>query len=112
MQSNKKVTKFENKVYDLCKKVPKGKVTTYKTLANKLGTKAYRAVGQALRNNPYAPNVPCHRVISSSGKIGGFMGKNNVNSKDVKRKIALLKKEKIVIKNNKIEKKYNYKFKK
>ena len=65
---------FNERTYDLLKKVPKGKVTTYKALAEKLGTKAYRAVGQAMRCNPYAPKVPCHRVVKSDGSIGGFQG--------------------------------------
>ena len=72
---------FNEKVYSLLKKVPKGKVTTYKVLAEKLGTKAYRAVGQAIRCNPYAPEVPCHRCVSSVGSIGGFMGTKNSRKK-------------------------------
>jgi methylated-DNA-[protein]-cysteine S-methyltransferase len=77
---------FDEKVYDLMKKIPRGKVTTYKILAEKLGTKAYRAVGGACHRNPYAPQVPCHRVVKSSGEIGGFAsGTNN--------KIKLLKQE-------------------
>ena len=93
---------FNEKIYSLLKKVPKGKVTTYKALAEKLNTKAYRAVGQAMRCNPYAPKVPCHRVVSSSGKICGFMGKNNPESKEVKRKIMMLRNEGVEIKNNKV----------
>ncbi len=93
---------FNSKIYSLLKKVPKGKVTTYKILAEKLGTKAYRAVGQAMRCNPYAPRVPCHRVVKSDGSIGGFMGKMNSKSKEVKKKIKMLEKEGIKIKNNKI----------
>ena len=93
---------FNEKIYALLKKVPKGKVTTYKALAEKLGTKAYRAVGQAMRCNPYAPKVPCHRVVASDGSIGGFMGKNDVNSKEVRKKSMMLKKEGVIIKNNKI----------
>ena len=68
----KKITKFQDKVYELCKKVPRGKVTTYKALAEKLGSKAYRAVGNAMNKNPYAPMVPCHRVVNSDGTVGGF----------------------------------------
>lgn len=49
---------FSEKVYDILRKVPKGRVTTYKEIANALGTKAYRGVGQAMRRNPYAPEVP------------------------------------------------------
>ena len=93
---------FNEKVYALLKKVPKGKVTTYKALAEKLNTKAYRAVGQAMRCNPYAPEVPCHRVVSSSGKIGGFMGSKNPNSKEIKRKINMLRQEGVEIKNNRV----------
>ena len=77
-------------------------MTTYKALAEKLGTKAYRAVGQAMRCNPYAPEVPCHRVVASDGTIGGFSGKWDPNSKEVKRKILLLRKEGVKVKGNKI----------
>lgn len=98
----KKNSSFNEKVYALLRKVPKGKVTTYKALAEKLNTKAYRAVGQAMRCNPYAPEVPCHRVVSSSGKIGGFMGSDNPNSSEIKKKIRMLGKEGIGIKEKKI----------
>ncbi len=71
--------------------MPRGSVTTYKALAEKLGTKAYRAVGTAMKNNPYAPIVPCHRVVRSDGSIGGFMGKKS--GKEVERKIRILREE-------------------
>jgi len=89
---------FQEKVYNLTKKIPKGRVTTYKEIARKLKTKAYRAVGNALRKNPHAPNVPCHRVINSDGNVGSYKGKSNS-----KEKIKILKKEGIEIKNNKIK---------
>ena len=95
-------TKFQNKVYKLCKKIPKGKVTTYKIIAEKLGTKAYRAVGNALNKNPYAPKVPCHRVVNTDGGLGGF-------AKGVNKKIKLLKNEGVEIKNKKVNLK-NYLF--
>ncbi len=82
---------FSERAYTLLRKVPKGKVTTYKALAEALGTKAYRAVGQAMRCNPYAPHVPCHRVVSSDGSIGGFSGKKT--GKAIQNKIEMLKKE-------------------
>ena len=91
---------FSEKVYQLTKKIPKGRVTSYKEIANTLGTKAYRAVGQALRRNPYAPEVPCHRVVSSNGQIGGFNGKTK--GKEIKRKIELLKSEGVSVTNNKV----------
>ena len=85
---------FTEKVYNLCRKIPKGKVSTYKILSKKLKSKAYRAVGNALNKNK-SKKVPCHRVVKSSGEIGGF-------NKGTKNKIKLLKKEGIIIKNNKI----------
>ena len=68
------VTVFSERVYELCSRVPQGKVTTYKAIAMALGGRGYQAVGQALRCNPYAPEVPCHRVVASDGGVGGFMG--------------------------------------
>ncbi|MDO8480243.1 MAG: MGMT family protein, partial [Nanoarchaeota archaeon] len=58
---------FDENVWALCRKVPKGKVTTYKAIAEALGTKAYRRIGQALKRNPDAPRTPCHRVVASDG---------------------------------------------
>ena len=55
-----------------------------------------------MRCNPYAPEVPCHRVVKSDGSIGGFMGKTNLNGKEIKKKIKMLRGEEIGIKNNKI----------
>ena len=65
---------FNQKVWAVCACVPKGKVTTYAAIAKKLGTQAYRAVGNALNKNPYAPKVPCHRVVGSDGNLTGFAG--------------------------------------
>lgn len=93
------ITKFQTRVYNLLKKVPKGKVTTYGALAKKLKSSP-RAVGQALKVNPYWPKVPCHRVINSDGSIGGFKGRTK--GKAIQEKITLLKKEGVKIKNNKI----------
>lgn len=61
---------FANACYELLNEVPKGRVTTYKAIANALDSKAYRAVGTAMKNNPNAPKTPCHRVIKSDGKVG------------------------------------------
>ena len=92
-----KATPFQAKVYNLCKRIPKGKVSTYKEIGKALGKRGqiYRAVGVALNRNPFAPKVPCHRVVSSDGSIGGF-------ATGTKKKIAILKKEGIQVKNNKI----------
>lgn len=68
-------TPFQNRVYAALRRIPRGRVTTYKRLAEHLGCRSCRAVGQALRRNPYAPRVPCHRVIASDLTPGGFMGR-------------------------------------
>ena len=94
------MTQLSEKIYELLKQIPKGKITTYKELGKALHTKAYRAIGQILRVNPNAPEVPCHRVVASDGSIGGYMGKTNGEA--IKKKIALLKKEGIEVKQNKI----------
>lgn len=87
--------KFQEKVWKLMEKIPKGKVTSYSAIAKKLNSKAYRAVGNACHRNPYAPRVPCHRVIRSDGNIGGF-------ASGVENKIKVLEKEGIKIKNGKV----------
>jgi len=77
--------KFYKKVWMECLKIPKGKITTYSEIAKKIGSpKAARAVGNALSKNPFAPDVPCHRVIRKDGKLGGY-------SKGIKEKLKLLK---------------------
>ncbi len=86
---------FSEKVYELTKQIPKGKVSTYGCIAKALNTKAFRAVGNALNKNPYAPIVPCHRVVKSSGELGGF-------ATGINKKIKILESEGITIKDNKI----------
>ncbi|MBS3146508.1 MGMT family protein [Candidatus Woesearchaeota archaeon] len=88
---------FYEKVYEKLRKVPSGRVVTYKILAEVLNSKAYRAVGSAMRKNKNAPVIPCHRVVKSSGEIGNFSGEGGV-----KAKIKMLEKEGIKIKNNRI----------
>jgi methylated-DNA-[protein]-cysteine S-methyltransferase len=86
---------FDEKVWNLCRRIPKGKVTTYKEIAKAMHTKAYRAVGNALNRNPNSPIVPCHRVVKSDGSVGGF-------AKGTKKKIRMLEKEGIQIKEKRI----------
>ncbi len=63
---------FKENVYEIVKKIPKGKVLTYKEVAKKAGNeKASRAVGNILNKN-FDPSIPCHRVIRSDGKLGGY----------------------------------------
>ena len=89
------------KVYSALKKVPKGKVISYKELARVCKTSA-RAIGKIMNINPYAPKIPCHRVVNADGRLGGY-------ALGLKKKILLLRKEDVKIKNNKIDKKYFYK---
>ena len=65
---------FNEKVWAMTARVPKGQVVTYSDIARALKTRAYRAVGNALNRNPYAPGVPCHRVVGSDGSLTGFAG--------------------------------------
>src|SRR4051794_38535565 len=65
---------FNQKVWALTSRIPKGKVVTYADIARKLNYNGYRAVGNALNKNPYAPTVPCHRVVGSTGALTGFAG--------------------------------------
>ncbi|MBD3248848.1 methylated-DNA--[protein]-cysteine S-methyltransferase [Candidatus Woesearchaeota archaeon] len=88
---------FQDKVFALVSRIPRGRVSTYKAIADKIGVKAYRAVGQVLKKNPY-DSVPCHRVVCSDGSLGGYHG-----IASSKKKMILLKKEDIKIKNNKVE---------
>lgn len=102
----KPITSFQKRVYEVIKRIPKGKVMTYKEVSQKVGNpRAWRAVGNILNKNRN-PKIPCHRIIksdtrakrsvemktksSSAGKVGGY-------SRGTKKKIALLKKEGITI---------------
>ncbi len=87
---------FSKRVWKAMLRIPKGKVASYQTIAKWAGSKgASRAVGNACNQNPFAPEVPCHRVVSASGELGGYAKGTDV-------KIRLLKKEGIVVRGNKI----------
>lgn len=94
------MTPLQEQTYRILKIVPPGRVTTYKALADALGTRAYRAIGQFMKRNPYAPEVPCHRVVAADGTIGGFMGKTD--GKEIAKKIRLLQSEGIQIRNHRV----------
>jgi len=84
-----KGTKFQLKVWKFLKTIPKGKVKTYKEVAIGINKpKAVRAVANACGRNPYAPKIPCHRVIRSDGKLGGYSAPGGLKTKK-----KLLKKE-------------------
>ncbi len=86
MQQEIKQKSFTEKVYDVVRQIPKGTVSSYKEVAEKMGNpKAYRAVGAALKKN-FDPQIPCHRVIKSDGQIGQY-------NRGVRRKIQILRQE-------------------
>lgn len=74
VKPNKQVSPLAERCYKLLLSVPKGRVTTYKELAIKLRTRGYRAIGQIVGSNPFAPSVPCHRVVCTTGELGGYAG--------------------------------------
>lgn len=82
-------TDFQKKVWLALCKIPKGSVVTYAELAKKIGTpRAVRAVANAVGANPFAPQVPCHRVVRTDGTLGGYSGRGGITTKK-----RLLKKE-------------------
>ena len=90
------MTAFQSECYQALEKVPPGKVISYAGLAEMIGRpKAHRAVGSAMNKNPFAPKVPCHRVVKSNGDIGGFADDINV-------KIKRLHKEGVEVLDNKV----------
>lgn len=99
--------KFDELVFNLVKKIPTGKVTTYKEIARKLGKEnSSRLIGKILNKNPKPIKIPCHRVVRSDGSIGGYkLGK--------RKKVILLKKEGIRINKGKINgfREFFYRFK-
>jgi len=91
-----KITPFQNRVYEAIKLIPKGQVTTYKLLTEHLQCGSCQAVGQALKRNPYAPDVPCHRVVKSDLTLGGYQGEFN------SKKEEMLKAEGVTILNGRV----------
>ena len=88
-----KGTKFQLKVWKYLQTIPKGTVKTYKQVAIAIKKpKSARAVANACGKNPYAPKIPCHRVIRSDGGPGGYSGRGGI-----KTKLRLLKSEKVDI---------------
>jgi methylated-DNA-[protein]-cysteine S-methyltransferase len=76
------VPPFHQRVYELARRLGPGETTTYGEIARQLGdTGAARAVGQALGSNPFAPVVPCHRVLAADGRAGGFSANGGISTK-------------------------------
>ena len=93
-------TAFEEKVYDATRSIPRGKVTTYGILGRIIGCRSAQAIGQALQRNPFAPDVPCHRVIRGDLSLGGFSGATS--GAEVKRREDLLRREGVTFINDKL----------
>jgi methylated-DNA-[protein]-cysteine S-methyltransferase len=87
---------FNEKVWAITARIPKGKVTTYGAIAQHLGTRGYRAIGMAMHRNPYAPTVPCHRVVGSNGALTGF-------AQGLPRKRQLLHEEGVALNNDRVD---------
>ena len=90
--NDKTITEFQRKVYLALLEVPRGETISYKELGQRIGCRSAQAIGQALKRNPFAPEVPCHRVIASDGSIGGFHGQRD--GEMIEKKIKLLEEEK------------------
>ena len=89
------ITPFQRRVYLELLNVPAGRTITYGELARRIGCRNAQAVGQALKRNPFAPDVPCHRVVAADGSLGGYFGQRE--GERIEQKRILLEKE-----NNKI----------
>lgn len=87
---------FNQKVWALCARIPRGKVATYGDIARALNCRGARAVGNALNRNPYAPEVPCHRVVGSDGRLTGFAG-------GLEKKTALLIAEGVAVSGDRVD---------
>ena len=95
---------FNQKVWALCARIPAGKICTYGDIARKLGTPgAARAVGNALNKNPYSPQVPCHRVVGSTGALTGFAG-------GLPKKKVMLQKEGVAVKDDRVSLSERFRF--
>ena len=85
------ITTFQRNVYLALLDVPAGTTITYGELARRVGCRSAQAVGQALKRNPFAPDVPCHRVVASDGSLGGYNGARE--GEQLERKRSLLEAE-------------------
>ena len=99
-----RVTPFQRRVYDETRRIPRGTVITYGELARRIGCGSAQAVGQALRRNPFAPEVPCHRVVAADGSLHGFSGERSGAA--LGRKRALLESEGVTFDGDRVAAKF------
>lgn len=81
------ITPFQRRVYLALLEVPCGQTITYGELGRRIGCRSAQAIGQALRRNPFAPDVPCHRVVAADGSLCGFNGQRSGEAIDRKRRL-------------------------
>lgn len=86
------ISEFQRKVYLALLEVPCGETISYKALGERVGCRSAQAIGQALKRNPFAPEVPCHRVIASDGSLCGFSGHRDGPALERKRQLLILEK--------------------
>lgn len=87
------ITDFQRRVYIELLNVPRGETISYGELARRIGCGSAQAVGQALRRNPFAPDVPCHRVVAADGSLGGYMGERDGEQIEYKRRLLEVEKQ-------------------
>ena len=87
------ITPFQRRVYLALLDVPAGMTITYGELAERIGCRSAQAIGQALRRNPFAPEVPCHRVVAADGSLGGYMGERDGEQIEYKRRLLEVEKQ-------------------
>lgn len=88
-----KITPFQWRVYLALLDVPPGTTITYGELAERIGCRSAQAIGQALRRNPFAPEVPCHRVVAADGSLGGYNGERDGEQIECKRRLLEVEKQ-------------------
>lgn len=86
------ISEFQRKVYLALLEVPCGETISYKALGERVGCRSAQAIGQALKRNPFAPEVPCHRVIASDGSLCGFSGHRDGPALERKRQLLIFEK--------------------
>ncbi len=98
MKRERPPTEFEMAVYQAVRQIPAGKVTSYGKIAQEISRGTARAVGTALAKNPFAPEVPCHRVVRADGSLGGFHGQTV--GLQIARKVKLLEGEGVIFRSD------------